>query len=71
MLFRSAKGIAPSQVTRVYTELEPCFLPGNYCQMRLARYTNAEFAYSFDYGATADDRERGFLELMQQAAQES
>lgn len=66
-----AKGIAPSQVTRVYTELEPCFLPGNYCQMRLARYANAEFAYSFDYGATADDRERGFLELMQQAAQES
>ena len=66
-----ARGIVPSQVTRVYTELEPCFLPGNYCQLRLARYKDADLSYSFDYGATADERERGLLELMQQAAQET
>ncbi|MGP4026098.1 SUKH-4 family immunity protein [Actinomadura sp. 3N407] len=66
-----ARGIAPGQVTRVYTELEPCFLPGNYCRMRLSRFRNAEFTYSHDYGATADERERGLLELMQQAAQET
>ncbi|WP_165969397.1 nucleic acid/nucleotide deaminase domain-containing protein [Actinomadura sp. KC06] len=66
-----ARGIAPGQVTRVYTELEPCFLPGNYCRLRLSRFRNAEFTYSFDYGATADERERGLLELMQQAAQET
>ncbi|MFI0366515.1 nucleic acid/nucleotide deaminase domain-containing protein [Actinomadura sp. 1N219] len=66
-----ARGIAPAQVTRVYTELEPCFLPGNYCQLRLSRFRNAEFTYSFDYGGTADERERGLLELMQQAAQET
>jgi hypothetical protein len=63
-----AKGVAPDQVTRVYTELEPCFLPGNYCAMWLNRFRSAEFTYSFDYGATADEREQGILELMQQAA---
>ncbi|MFI0484390.1 nucleic acid/nucleotide deaminase domain-containing protein [Actinomadura sp. 9N215] len=63
-----ARGIAPGQVTRVYTELEPCFLPGNYCRTGLSRFRNAEFTYSFDYGATADERERGLLELMRQAA---
>lgn len=65
-----AQGVRPEQVTRVYTELEPCFLPGNYCAMWLTRFTNAEFTHSFDYGSTAENREQGFLELMRHAAQQ-
>ncbi|RSN39731.1 nucleic acid/nucleotide deaminase domain-containing protein, partial [Actinomadura sp. WAC 06369] len=63
-----AQGVRPEQVTRVYTELEPCLMPGNYCAMWLTRFPNADFTYSHDYGATAQDREAGLLELMQQAA---
>ncbi|MEV5828745.1 nucleic acid/nucleotide deaminase domain-containing protein [Spirillospora sp. NPDC052242] len=62
-----AEGVRPEQITRVYTELEPCFMPGNYCAMWLKRFPNAEFTYSFDYGATAQDRESGVLALMRQA----
>lgn len=63
-----SRGVAPEQVTRVYTELEPCFLPGNYCGMWLHRFRNADFSYAFDYGATAAEREAGILELMQRTA---
>lgn len=66
----SGEGVEPEQVTRVYTELEPCFLPGNYCAMWLTRFENAEFTHSFDYGETAREREEGFLELMRHAARQ-
>jgi hypothetical protein len=59
--------VRPSQVTRVYTELEPCFLPGNYCAMWLTRFTEAEFSYSFDYGETAESREDGILDAIRHA----
>lgn len=64
----SSQGVNPEQVTRVYTELEPCFMPGNYCAMWLNQFTNAEFTYSHDYGATAEEREAGLLELIEHAA---
>ncbi|MFI0450855.1 nucleic acid/nucleotide deaminase domain-containing protein [Actinomadura sp. 6N118] len=64
----SAQGVRPAQVTRIYTELEPCFLPGNYCAMWLTQFTNAEFTHSFDYGATAEEREAGMVALMKHAA---
>ncbi|WP_067805582.1 nucleic acid/nucleotide deaminase domain-containing protein [Actinomadura formosensis] len=64
----SAQGVRPEQVTRVYTELQPCFMPGNYCAIWLAQFTNAEFTYSYDYGATAREREAGLLELIKNAA---
>ena len=38
------------EVTRVYSEFEPCNLRGHYCSNLLAtRYPNAEVTYSFDY----------------------
>ncbi|MFI0484387.1 nucleic acid/nucleotide deaminase domain-containing protein [Actinomadura sp. 9N215] len=64
----SSQGVHPEQITRVYTELEPCFMPGNYCAMWLNQFTNADFTYSYDYGATAEERETGMLELMNHAA---
>ncbi|MFI0366512.1 nucleic acid/nucleotide deaminase domain-containing protein [Actinomadura sp. 1N219] len=64
----SSDGVRPEQITRVYTELEPCFMPGNYCAMWLNQFPNAEFTYSYDYGATAEEREAGMLELINHAA---
>ncbi|MFC6880076.1 MULTISPECIES: SUKH-4 family immunity protein [Actinomadura] len=64
------QGVRPEQVTRVYTELEPCFLPGNYCAMWLTKFTRAEFSHSFDYGDTAAEREAGLLDLMRYAAEQ-
>jgi hypothetical protein len=64
----SGGGVRPEQVTRVYTELEPCFLPGNYCAMWLTQFKNADFTHSFDYGDTARNREDGFVALMRHAA---
>ncbi|MFC4052734.1 nucleic acid/nucleotide deaminase domain-containing protein [Actinomadura syzygii] len=61
----SAQGVHPDQVTRVYTELEPCFMPGNYCAMWLNLFPNADFTYSHDYGPTAQNREEGLLDLIQ------
>src|SRR5262249_18144879 len=61
--YLSARRVRPDQVTGVYTELQPCFMPGNYCAMWLTMFPNAEFTYSFDYGDTAQAREEGFLEL--------
>lgn len=63
-----AQGVRPDQITRIYTELEPCFMPGNYCAMWLTQFPNADFTYSHDYGATAQEREAGLLELIQNAA---
>ncbi|WP_019632917.1 SUKH-4 family immunity protein [Actinomadura atramentaria] len=66
-----AQGVRPEQVTRVHTELEPCFMPGNYCAMWLTNFSEAEFTYSFDYGLTAAEREEGVLELMRSAARDT
>lgn len=51
----------------VHTELQPCFLPGDHCAMRLTQFTEAEFTHSFDYGETAVSREEGILEAIQYA----
>ncbi len=60
----AAKGILPSQVTRVYTELEPCLLPGGYCKLWLARtFPRAKVTYSFPYGPDVRSRMRGLEKL--------
>jgi hypothetical protein len=43
-------GVQPSQVTRIYSELEPCNNPGGYC-MRFVRETfpHAKLTWSFNY----------------------
>ena len=64
-----ASQVAPGQVRRVHTELEPCFLPGHYCSLWMAEeFPQAEFTHTFDYGETAESREAGFLELLRHAA---
>ena len=65
-----ARGVRPEQISRIYIELEPCFLPGNYCAMWLTMFPNAEISYSYPYGATMQEREEGFLQLMREAAEQ-
>jgi len=60
----AAKGVAPSQVERIYAELEPCVLPGGYCKLWLARtFPNAKVTFSFQYGAEVRSRMRGLERL--------
>ncbi|TQF15752.1 hypothetical protein FJV41_11785 [Myxococcus llanfairpwllgwyngyllgogerychwyrndrobwllllantysiliogogogochensis] len=53
-------GIDPAKVRRVYSERQPCMLPGKTCSTMLAReFPNAKVTYSFDYGATVQSRHAG------------
>lgn len=57
------KGIPNSNVTRIYSELEPCSAPGGYCSNMikhgssnsLGSYSNAKVTYSFSYGRNPHD----------------
>jgi hypothetical protein len=58
------RGISANQVTRVYSELRPCSLPGGYCGRMLAsKFPGAKVTYSFEYGAEAASRAAGKAEL--------
>lgn len=58
------RGISPGRVTRIYSEREPCALPGAYCKKLLNdNYPHAEVTWSFEYGNTRLSREFGNLEL--------
>ncbi len=60
----SDMGIAPSQVTRIYSELQPCNMPGGYCAPYIARtFPQAPVTWSFEYGATAESRAAGVAAL--------
>ncbi|MCQ4079464.1 SUKH-4 family immunity protein [Streptomyces sp. RB6PN25] len=64
-----AAGVSSSQVKKVHTELQPCFMPGHYCSLWMAtEFPEAEFTHNFDYGSTAESREQGFVELLRHAA---
>lgn len=53
-------GVEPSHVTRIYSELEPCSLPGGYCRSWIARmFANAALTWSFSYGNEVDSRRAG------------
>ncbi|MFJ6709624.1 SUKH-4 family immunity protein [Streptomyces sp. NPDC091265] len=68
----ASDGIAAEQVRRVYCELEPCMMPGHYCAVWMQKmFPTAQFSHSFDYGADAHSRERGFKELIVHAAQQA
>lgn len=61
----AAAGVAREQVTRVYCELQPCFMPGHYCALWMAEaFPTAEFTHRYDYGRSAASREAGVKELM-------
>lgn len=55
-----ALGVAPSRVTRIFTELEPCSAPGGYCKDFINRtFPQAEVSWAFEYGVDAASRSRG------------
>jgi hypothetical protein len=60
----SDMGVQPSQVTRIYSELQPCNVPGGYCAPFIARtFPQAEVTWSFEYGATPESRAAGVAAL--------
>jgi RHS repeat-associated protein len=58
-------GISPSQVTRIYSELQPCSVPANLsCEQMIRReFPQASVCWSFDYGPDTQSRARGVEEL--------
>ncbi|MEJ8660900.1 MULTISPECIES: SUKH-4 family immunity protein [Streptomyces] len=68
----SSSGVRPEQVTRVYCELEPCFMPGHYCAVWMQHtFPRAQFTHSFGYGASAESREEGLKEAIIFAARQA
>ena len=64
-----AAGVEPGQITRVYTELQTCSLPGHYCALWTSRlFPRAEHTYSFPYGDTQASRRGGIRSLLEAAA---
>jgi RHS repeat-associated protein len=62
-------GVKRSQVTRIYSELQPCNVPGGYCDPFIRRtFPHAEVSWSFEYGATAESRAAG-VEALRRAAE--
>ncbi|GAB3768357.1 nucleic acid/nucleotide deaminase domain-containing protein [Microlunatus parietis] len=56
------QGVRPDQVTRIYTELEPCTIPtpAAGCAAWIDRmFPQAEVTYSFEYGSTQESRSAG------------
>lgn len=57
-------GIQPAQVKRIYSELEPCSIPGGYCKRFLQTvFPQADVTYSFEYGLTQESRRAGVKAL--------
>ncbi|MFI1018176.1 nucleic acid/nucleotide deaminase domain-containing protein [Streptomyces sp. NPDC020965] len=68
----SGAGVDPAQVRRVYSELQPCLMPGHYCAVWMQKaFPQAEFTHSFDYGDTAASREEGLKQLIIHAAEQA
>ena len=58
------KGIEDWQVNRIYSELEPCTIPGGKCKQYISlHFPDAEVTYSFEYGDTKESRTKGVKEL--------
>jgi hypothetical protein len=56
--------VDPSQVTRIYSELQPCNAPGGYCANFINNtFPNANVTWSFEYGETAASRAAGVQAL--------
>ena len=57
-------GIQSTQVRRIYSELEPCSIPGGYCKRFLkTEFPQADVTYSFEYGLTQESRSAGVKAL--------
>ena len=58
------QSVDATAVTRIYSELQPCDLPGGYCSSFIAAtFPQAEVTYSFEYGATVESRRFGLTSL--------
>ena len=58
------QNIHPDRVTRIYSELAPCTIPGGKCKDYIdGRYHNATVTHSFEYGDTRASRRRGVKAL--------
>ncbi len=61
--------VEPSQVTRIYSELEPCSAPGGYCKRFISEtFPDTSVTYSFEYGATKASRKAG-VDALRKAAE--
>ncbi len=59
-----AKGVSPGDVKAIYSELQPCTLPGNYCQRMLDKeFPGVPVSWSFGYGDTPGSRAAGVAAL--------
>lgn len=60
-------GVQPSQVTKIFSELEPCSVPGGYCKRFIKNtFPQAKVTYCFEYGDTASSRAKG-VDLLKQS----
>lgn len=56
----AAMGVPASAITQIYTEREPCCLPGAYCADLLEqRIPGVPVSFSYEYGEQGDSRDRG------------
>jgi hypothetical protein len=63
-------GVQPSQVTRIYSELQPCVIPeepAGCARFIRDTFPQAEVTWSFEYGATEASRRAGMAGLRQAA----
>ena len=52
------------RVSRIYSDLEPCCIPGGQCKDYIARnYPDADVTYSFEYGDTFESRKKGVNDM--------
>ena len=57
-------GIDPSKVRRIYSELQPCNMPGGYCDSFIQReYSQSKVTWTFEYGDTPQSRTNGVSAL--------
>lgn len=55
-----ASGVSAASVCRIYCEIQPADLPGNYLRTWLRReFSSTKVTWSFEYGETAGSRSRG------------
>ncbi len=62
----AGQGIAPEQITALYTEREPCSVPPSNCRSVLERVglpSNVTVTYSYEYGQSEESRRRGNAQL--------
>ena len=51
------EGVPPENVIAVYSELQPCEQPGNYCDRMIKReFPNAAVSYSFPYPSGSEQQ---------------